>query len=246
MRYLVAAAMLMALAPAAAHAKPDGKAIAAAVADAARPSEDVAADANRKPAAMLEFAEVKPGQKVADLLPGRGYFSRLFAKTVGDKGKVFPVTPPGRDGAPPAIKSVAAGYPNMTVVDVTMATIAQLKLPEPVDLVWTSQNYHDLHAARNNVDVAAFNKAVFAALKPGGLFVVLDHVAPGGTALDPDDKLHRIDPAIVKAEVTAAGFVYDGESTVLRNPDDKHDLTVFDPAIRGRTDQFVYKFRKPK
>src|SRR5690606_27922322 len=118
--------------------------------------------------------------------------------------------------------------------------------PEKADVIWTSQNYHDLHLPRMNVDVAAVNRAVFAALKPGGLFVVVDHAAAPGSALETVGTLHRIDPAIVRREVEAAGFRFDGESQVLRNPSDDHAAKVFDPAIRGHTDQFVYRFRKPK
>jgi predicted methyltransferase len=121
-----------------------------------------------------------------------------------------------------------------------------MQLPEKAELVWTSQNYHDLHLARLNLDVAAVNRAVYEALKPGGLYVIVDHAAAAGTGLDVPDKLHRIDPAIVRREVEAAGFRFEGESTVLRNPADDHTLLVFDPAIRGHTDQFVFKFRKPK
>jgi predicted methyltransferase len=128
---------------------------------------------------------------------------------------------------------------------VVATDFAVMALPEAADLVWTSQNYHDLHLAKLNLDVAAANRAIFQALKPGGLYVVVDHAAAAGTGLDIPDKLHRIDPAIVRREVEAAGFKYLGESTVLRNPADDHSLAVFDPAIRGHTDQFVYKFQKP-
>jgi predicted methyltransferase len=91
-----------------------------------------------------------------------------------------------------------------------------------------------------------FNRAVFKALKPGGTFLVVDHVAEAGSGMRDTDTLHRIDPAIVKQQVVAAGFVFEGESNVLRNPADDHKKVVFDKAIRGRTDQFIYKFRKPQ
>jgi predicted methyltransferase len=121
-----------------------------------------------------------------------------------------------------------------------------LSAPEPVDLVFTAQNYHDYHDPfMGPVDMAGFDKRVYDALKPGGLFVVIDHAAPAGSGLADTDTLHRIDPAVVKQEVEAAGFVFDGESDALRNPADAHDLKVFDKSIRGHTDQFVYRFRKP-
>ena len=219
-------------------------AIAAAVADANRPAEDVARDAARKPSDMLAFAGVKPGDKVIDFIPGGGYFTRVFAKAVGAGGHVYAVSPPPqKPGAPSAVDKIAAdaAYANVSVVPL----VGALTAPEPVDIVWTAQNYHDLHLARLNVDVPAMNKAVFAALKPGGVFVVLDHAALPGTGLDVPDKLHRINPDIVKQEVTAAGFVFESESTVLRNDTDPHTMGVFDPAIRGKTDQFIFKFRKP-
>ena len=221
--------------------------IAAAVSDKGRPEADTKRDADRKPAEMLAFAEVKPGEKVADLLPGGGYFTRIFAKAVGPSGKVYAVIGAAQAKAnpPPAVNAIATDplYGNIAVVAADFPAVA---LPEPVDLIWTSQNYHDLHLKARNLDVAAVNRAVFAALKPGGLFVVLDHAAAPGSSLDSADAVHRIDPAIVKAEVEAAGFKFEGEDTALRNLTDDHTKPVFDPSIRGHTDQFIYKFRKPK
>ena len=112
--------------------------------------------------------------------------------------------------------------------------------------MFTSQNYHDYHDPfMGPVDMAAFGKQVFGALKPGGVFVVIDHVAPAGSGIADTDTLHRIDPAVVKKEMEAAGFVFDGESDVLHNATDPHTAAVFDKSIRGSTDQFIYRFRKP-
>jgi predicted methyltransferase len=111
--------------------------------------------------------------------------------------------------------------------------------------VWTSQNYHDLHN-RPNADLAAFNKNVFDSLKPGGTYIVLDHAAEAGSGTRDTSTLHRIDPEVVKTEVTAAGFKLEGQSDVLKNPQDPHTANVRDPSIRGKTDQFILKFRKPK
>jgi predicted methyltransferase len=123
---------------------------------------------------------------------------------------------------------------------------AKLSAPQPVDLVFTSQNYHDYpDAFMGKVDPAVLDKQVFDVLKPGGLYVVIDHVADAGSGMRDTDTLHRIDPAIVKKQVEAAGFVFDGESDALRNPMDTHTLKVFDKSIRGHTDQFIYRFRKP-
>jgi predicted methyltransferase len=128
---------------------------------------------------------------------------------------------------------------------VQVSPLASLSVSEPADIVFTAQNYHDVHNVPN-IDMAAFNKSVFDALKPGGVFIVLDHAAAAGSGARDTATLHRIDPATVKSEVTAAGFEFVGESKVLANAQDDHTAKVFDPAIRGKTDQFIYKFRKPK
>jgi len=233
------------------YAKPDANQMAA-VADKGRPEADSKRDADRKPADMLEFAGVKQGQTVVDMIPGGGYFTRIFSKAVGPKGTVYavggpprPATDPAKPPPPPAQDTIAAdpNYSNVKSVHVPLA--GGIVIPTKADLVWTAQNYHDANNIPN-IDMVKFDKAVFDALKPGGVFVVLDHAAASGAAPDPQDKLHRIDPAIVKKQVEAAGFKFEGESKVLANPADDHTKPVFDPSIRGHTDQFIYKFRKPK
>lgn len=222
------------------------KAIAAAVADPARPAADRARDALRKPAACLAFAGVRPGMTIAELFPGKGYFTRIFSRVVGPKGHVYEfVPPPRKSGESSPAKVIAADphyYHNITVVT---WPVGKLPVPAPVDLVWTSQNYHDLHNIPG-LNVADFDRAVYAALKPGGVYLVLDHVAPAGSGFSDTDTLHRIDPAAAKKEIASAGFEFVGESDVLHNPSDAHTKVVFDPSIRGRTDQFIYEFRKPK
>jgi len=226
-------------------------AVAAAVADASRPAADSARDADRKPAETLAFAGVKPGDKVADYAAGGGYFTRLFADVVGPAGHVYAAVPSSLLIYPNIVKGIseiqtyAVPHPNVTVV--FASALEALKYPEPLDLFWISQNYHDLHDSfMGPVDLAAFNRAVYAALKPGGLYLVLDHVAAAGSPADVTDTLHRIEPSTVHREVEAAGFKFAGESTILANPADPHTATVFDKSIRGRTDQFIYKFRKPE
>jgi predicted methyltransferase len=245
---LLAAVAAMALSSAGAALAAPTAAVTAAVADKGRPAEDTARDADRKPAEMLDFAGVKPGQTVADFLPGGGYFTRIFAKAVGPKGTVYAIISEAQAAnkdKPPAVAAIAAdaNYGNVKVVAANFQTFT---LPTPADVIWTSQNYHDLHLTRLNLDVAAVNKAVFNALKPGGYYVVLDHAAPAGTPVDAANTLHRIDPAIVKTELEAAGFKLVAESKVLRNPKDDYTKNVFDPAVRGHTDQFIYKFQRPK
>jgi predicted methyltransferase len=223
--------------------------VTAAVADSARPADQKAQDATRKPEEVLAFAGVKPGDKVIDLMPGAGYYTRIFSKIVGPKGVVYALQPAEMNkAAPQRLKSLQgfAGnkdYPNVVIL---VQPIAEMQLPKNLDVVWTSQNYHDLHDPfMGSPDMAKINKAIYKALKPGGLYVVLDHAAAAGTGTSKTNDLHRIDPAAVKAEVTAAGFEFVGESDVLRNPADDHTLPVFDKGIKGRTDKFIYKFRKP-
>lgn len=222
----------------------------AQTANPAQPAAHAPADALTDPALkgpeVLAFIRVKPGDRVADIVPGR--FVRAFSQKVGPSGKVYAVDPDEIVKAHPqglaTIQGLAA-QPGSNIQVVT-GPINALPLPSGLDAVFIRQNYHDLHDKfMGPADIAAFNRTVYAALKPGGVFVVLDHAGAAGSGLRDTDTLHRIDPAAVKAEVTAAGFVFDGESRILANPADPHDKAVFDPSIRGRTDQFLYRFRKP-
>ena len=217
---------------------------AAIAADPGRPAADVERDAARHPAEMLAFAGIKPGSKVSDFIPGSGYFSRIFAKAVGPEGHVYGFVPKAAENVEnlgPDARAVAAAYPNFTA---QITPLDAPGFPEKLDVVWTAQNYHDFHNFGAKAP-AMFNKAAFDALKPGGVYVVVDHADVAGSGAKDTNTLHRIDPALVKQEVTAAGFVFDGESKVLANPADPHDKVVFDPSIRGHTDQFAFRFKKP-
>jgi len=246
-KLMLGAMLALTLSTGAAYAKPT-PAMEAAVADKGRPEADTKRDADRKPSEMLDFAGIKPGMVVGDFLPGGGYFTRVFAKAVGPKGKVLAITNPPAANAttPPPIIAIAADpqYGNITLVSTGIGTF---KLPEQVDVMWTSQNFHDLYLTRFNLDVPAVVKEIYAAVKPGGVFIVLDHrAADGAPVVETANTLHRIDPASVRKTVEAAGFKYEGESKVLANSADDHTKGVFDAALRGHTDQFIYKFRKPK
>jgi predicted methyltransferase len=222
--------------------------LTAALGDAKRPPADSSRDVARKPAELLAFAEVKPGEKVADFMMGGGYFTRILAAAVGPKGHVWAYQSAEfikfRAAYGTEQSSVVADYGNVTPLT---APLSDVGLPPGLDLVLTVQNYHDLHLKAFPPGTAdAVNRQVFKALKPGGLYVVVDHAALPGAEPDTPDKLHRIDEAIVKKEVEAAGFKLVAEDRMLANPADPHTANVFRPEIRGKTDQFVLKFRKPK
>jgi predicted methyltransferase len=222
--------------------------VAAAIADPAR-GGDAKADARRHAAELAVVAHVKPGDTVVDLVPGGGYFTRIFSQIVGPTGHVYMVWPEeyARIDGDEVLRTKAMvndrHYANVTLL---VQPAARFDLPVKADIVWTSENYHDYpDAFMGSVDLQSLDGQVWKALKPGGVLVVIDHVARPGSGLHDTEKLHRIDPDLVKAQAIAAGFKLDDESKVLRNPADPHDVIVFAPSIRGRTDQFVFRFRKP-
>jgi len=246
-----AALCLATLASAASDKVAIPKSIADAVADPARPQADRDRDADRKPAECIAFAGLKPGQRIADLIPGGGYFTRIFSGVVGPKGEVFAVAPPKRPDAPPdrpepaaATRAIAAD-PHYANVTVSVEKLTELKLPEKLDMVWTSLNYHDVHNVKD-IDVGAFNKAVFESLKPGGIYIVIDHATAKGAGFTATSTLHRSDPDAVKTEVMAAGFEFVGSSDVIANPADDHVARVFEQGMHDKTDRYAFKFRKPK
>ena len=222
--------------------------VTAAIADSHRPKSDTDRDAARLPAEMLTFSGVKPGDKVAELIPAGGYATRLLSKVVGPTGHVYSINlPTMNDRIKEQIKPVTdePAFSNVTVSD---QDLGALKTPEPVDVVWTSQNYHDFkNQGMFFADTAAMDKAIFAALKPGGLYVIIDHVAAPGSGARDTGTLHRIDPDLVKREVLAAGFVLDGESKALANPNDPHTERVPGAGnIGDKSDKFFLRFRKPR
>ncbi|MBC7986954.1 MAG: class I SAM-dependent methyltransferase [Sphingomonadaceae bacterium] len=246
---LLALGLALAAHPAPAQIPSDS--LTQAVTAPGRPADMVAQDANREPAETLAFFALAPGQTVVDIGAGAGYFTEIVARAVGPEGRVHATLPQAMyDGETrAALDGVAARNPNVTLV---IGPVTAFEFPaNSVDLVLMSMIYHDAYFVSERLGFERQNPRdylarVFAALRPGGVVGVVDHVAnPGGDTRAVVDALHRIDPAVVRADFEAAGFALDGESDLLRNPADDHRLDVFDPAIRGRTDRFVMRFRKP-
>jgi predicted methyltransferase len=253
--------------------------IAAAVADPSRPDTDRQRDANRKPAEVIAFAGIEPGDKVADFMPARGYFTKLFCKVVGDAGHVYAISIPRKSAAAPVAANASADQsvanaPGQACTNVTANTLQTQKhpapelwsssddpgevyeywsfsppaenftAPEPLDVIWTSENYHDLHnKAYGSPNLRVVNNAFLKALKPGGILMIEDHAAQRGVGARDTETLHRIEPEQVKKEVLAAGFVFVGESPLLRHTDDPHTAKAHE--MHDRTDRFLLKFRKP-
>lgn len=247
-RFAISALALALATPFAIAAAPKVDPVAVALASPTRPDADKARDAVRKPAELMAFAGIKPGQKVVDFVMGGGYLTRVIAGTVGPKGTVYAFQPTefiafraqygtDQDG-------VVKAYPNVKPLRSSFGAPA---IPEPVDVIVTVQNYHDLYLKPFPTDTASkATAALFKALKPGGTLIVVDHVATAGSGTVAPDSLHRIDPAFARAEIEKAGFRFDGEVNTWRQSADPHTDNVFSPAIRGKTDQFAYRFRKPK
>ncbi len=242
-----AVALLVLPAPSFAAPAPTPAFVSAAVADTHRPKSDTDRDADRLPLVMLGFSGIKPGDKVAELVPAGGYSTRLLSAAVGPMGRVYAINIAAlnqqiKDQTKPVLAD-----PNYKNVTYSEQSLSELKVPEPVDAVWTSQNYHDLkNPGQFNADTNAMNKAIFAALKPGGLYLIIDHVAQAGSGARDTGTLHRIDPELVKAEVLAAGFRFVGESKALAN-NEPHTARVPGAGnLNDKSDKFYFKFQKPR
>lgn len=225
--------------------------VAAAIANPTRPPSDVRIDVNRKPAETIAFAGVKPGMSVGELFPGGGYYTRVLSGVVGAEGHVYALENEAWTGT----LEVLLANGQLTNVSLEALPFGTVRFPKLLDIVWITQNYHDLKIAQYGyVDTAAFNRAVFASLKPGGTYFILDHEAPAGANLETPSgtnlaviaRLHRIAKAQVIREVTAAGFELAAEGTFLRRPTDDHTLPIFDKKVQGQTDQYALRFVKPR
>src|SRR6266550_1496169 len=244
MRYL-AILLIPLLAAAPVQSRPANP-IARAVADPARPADHKAADPLRKPAETLAFSGVRPGMPVGEFYPGGGYFTRMLSDVVGPGGHVDAIENAGWKGAVEADKALLAEG-RWKNVSVDVQPFGTVRFARPLDLAWVTQNYHDLKIAEyGKVDTVAFDRSVYAALKPGGTYFVLDHQGWAGMSDADIAKLHRIDKQQVIREVTSAGFKLVAEGRFLHRPADTHKLSIFDKAIQGHTDQYALKFVKPR
>lgn len=224
----------------------------AALADPKRPAEAVALDASRKPAETLGFLGLKPGMAAADLLTGSGYWAEIMADAVGPKGKVTAFEPQQFYTSPEEMKKWQALVQRRPEIRFVRYPFESFSAPAgSFDFAIINLSYHDLYWQSEQykiprTDPAAFLKALYAATRPGGIVGVIDHAGPAGDTRAVVDKVHRIDPATVRADFAAAGFKLEAESPLLANPADDHSKNVFDPTIRGKTDRFLFRFRKPR
>jgi predicted methyltransferase len=252
-RLLLALALSAALPFAAVSAAPSRPAAdtVAAVAAPGRPADSTALDAGRRPAEVLTFGGLRRGDRALDLFTGSGYFAELMARSVGPTGSALAWEPANfmNDRSRAALAALRERTPNVALM---VAPADAVTLPTSAfDFAMINLNYHDAYWQSERfhfprMDPEGFLRTVFQSLKPGGTIVVIDHVAnPGGDTRAVVEALHRIDPATVRADFERAGFVFDGESNILRNPADDHTKLVFDPSIRGHTDRIVYRFRRP-
>jgi predicted methyltransferase len=219
--------------------------ITAAVEDAGRPAEQRENDAVRSPAEVVAISGMAPGDVVVDYRPGGGYYTRIFSKVVGAEGKVYATESAerteGRPDRTEAVDAIAAdpAYSNVEVATPPLAALDEIG--EEIDIVWLSNNYHDIVNAETPDGMVPFNEGVFRALRPGGTYFIVDHAAPVGSGYADTDTTHRIDGEILKTDISAVGFVLEEESDLLSRPeDDRTTMASFASA------QIILKFRKPE
>lgn len=201
---------------------------------------------------LIRFARVVAGSTVIDVYPGDGDWTRIFSDVVGPEGRVYGFVPTEildvKDDQVDLIRTLAKEPGRENVEAVSADLVAMPEATQPANVLWIHLFYHDLHTKlvqARGATAAAFNRAVYERLKPGGFYVIVDHAAAAGSGTSDTPSLHRIDPAAVRAEVEAAGFILDAENTLLANKDDPHAIKVFDPQIKGQTDRFAYRFVRP-
>ena len=205
-----------------------------------------------KQSELIRFTRADAGATVIDVYPGEGDWTRRFSDVVGPKGRVYSFVPGEvahfKNDPVGAMRALAKELGRENVEAVSADLVAMPEVTQPADVLWLHLFYHDLHTPlmqARGATAADFNRAVFERLKPGGTYVIVDHAAAAGSGASDTPALHRIDPALVRKEVEAAGFVLDADSTLLANRDDPHSVKVFDPSIKGETDRFAYRFVRP-
>jgi predicted methyltransferase len=201
---------------------------------------------------LVRFATVAAGSTVIDVYPGAGDWTRILSDVVGPKGRVYSFVPAevAHFTSDPVglIRALAQQPGRENVVAISADVVALAEAAPSVDVVWMHLFYHDLHTPliqARGATASAFNQSVYASLKSGGRYVIIDHAASARSGARDPASLHRIDPALVVQEVLEAGFVLDGQSDLLANDADDHAIRVFDPAIKGETDRFAYRFIRP-
>jgi predicted methyltransferase len=205
-----------------------------------------------KQSELIKFARVDAGSTIIDVYPGDGDWTRLFSEIVGPKGRVYSFVPAEvahfKNDPVGRMRTLAKEPGRENVEAVSADLVAMPEATQPADVLWLHLFYHDLHTElmqAKGATAARFNREVYERLKPGGRYVIIDHAAAVGAGTSDAQSLHRIEPASVRGEVKAAGFVLDAQSTTLANKDDQHSIKVFDPSIKGKTDRFAYRFVKP-
>src|ERR1700754_480781 len=205
-----------------------------------------------KQSELIRFARIDAGSTVIDVYPGDGDWTRLFSDIVGPEGRVYSFVPAevaDFKNDPVGLMRKLANEPGRENVEAVSADLVAMPVvTQPADVLWLHLFYHDLHTAliqKKGATAADFNRAVYERLKPGGCYVIVDHAAAAGSGTSDAQSMHRIDPASVRKEVEAAGFVLDAESTIFANKNDTHAIKVFDPSIKGETDRFAYRFVRP-
>lgn len=219
--------------------------IAAIVADKTRSTADAALDANRKPDQVLAFADIKSGQKIGERFPGEGYWTRLLSKAVGPQGHIYMLLLQYKDGLPYDLDKAEPVVAKLSNASLVARTVVQERPPERLDAVVSILNFHDLYNEGIADYPLRFNKGVFDSLRPGGVYLVIDHSAAPGAGSSATETLHRVDIATVKAVAKAAGFELVAESEALANRADPRTIPNWDKSIDGRTDKFMLKFRRP-
>jgi predicted methyltransferase len=221
------------------------------VAAPGRPAEMMALDAGRKPADVLAHSLIRPGARVMDVMAGQGYYTELLARHVGPKGRVFAIEPVNYMEDAKTVAAWDALKQRNANVELIVGAPGEAAMPDKLDAAFYHLTYHDLYWQSEKfkyprTDVDAYNARLFAALKPGGVVIIIDHHGvPGMDSRVQADKTHRIDEAVVKADMARAGFRFAGSVPILEMAGDDPRVLVFDPSLRGKTSRFYYRFIKP-